>query len=503
MSGAIIINSTPAEVRVALLENNTPVEVYFEKRTEMGVQGKIYKGKVVRVLPGMQAAFVDIGLSRTGFLYVNDALPQVLQQLSDEASEEEKEKAPSRLVPAANISDVLRVGQELLLQVVKEPLGTKGARVTRHITVPGRCLVWMPFSSHVGVSHRITHTEERDRLKKILTQAAPKNGGCVARTAAEGVSEEDLIKEASMLVETWHAIQKDAEGGNTPRLVYSDVDLVLKTTRDLFREHITRIVVDNADDAQRLRSFIGTFSPSHTHCVEYYDKHEPIFDHFGIDVEINRALERQVWLKSGAYIVIDQAEALTAIDVNSGRCVGKKSLEDTVTAINLEAVKEICYQLRLRNIGGIIIVDFIDMALSENHEKVMGALKEALSYDRAKTAIVQMSELGLVEMTRKRTRDSIGHLLTQACPYCRGKGAVQKPDTVSLRIVRDVAKQAGDATRDTFLIYAHPDVTTHLCEGYATTVEHLEQRTGAQLLPVSQNTMHHEEYSITRVPHKH
>jgi ribonuclease G len=285
-------------------------------------------------------------------------------------------------------------------------------------------------------------------------------------------------------------------------MVFADVDLVLRSTRDLFRDNVRRIVVDDAEDAQRLRDFIATFSPEHVHCVEFYDKHEPIFDHFGIEVEIKRALERQVWLKSGGYIVIDQAEALSVIDVNSGRFVGKNNLEETVTQTNLEAVKEICYQLRLRNIGGIIIVDFIDMALPSNHEKVMGALKEALAHDRAKTAVVNMSPLGLVEMTRKRVRESLGHLLTQPCPYCRGKGNIQKPDTIALQVVRDVAKQNTEPNNDTFLVYAHPEVASHLCEGYAKAVEQLEKRTGVQLVPVSQDQFHHEHIQISRVQNK-
>jgi len=512
MGGTLVINSSPTEVRVAYLENGVPVEVYVERQAERGVVGNVYRGRVVRVLPGMQAAFVKIGLERTAFLYVNDALPRAPTP-SEEHGErsvddtgsvpraqttEDEGRRGFRTAPLANIADVLKQGQEIVVQVQKEPLGTKGARLTRHVTIPGRNLVYMPFSDHVGVSRRIEEGDERERLKSILSGVRPEGGGFIVRTAAEGEEGAGLEREASLLTQMWRDIEKKGAAGATPRMIFADLDLVLRSTRDLFTDDLERVHLDSEEDCERVREFVGSFSPGGEERIEFYDDPEPIFDHFGIEVEIERALERRVWLKSGGYIVIDQAEALTVIDVNSGRFVGKSSLEDTITQINLEAVKEIVYQVRLRNIGGIITIDFIDMASATNREKVLGALQEALRRDKAKTTIVRMSEIGLVEMTRKRVRESLGQTLTHACPYCKGRGFVKSEQTVANELLRAIARTLSRNPAPTVLVNMEPGVADYLYEEETADLERIEQRYVTRIIPVAREGYHREHYEIVR-----
>ena len=517
MADSLIINSTPTEVRVAYLDNGLAVEVHVERRAERGVVGNIYRGRVVRVLPGMQAAFVDVGLERTAFLYVNDALPRApVEMHTDEEgegtsrgdghepsaaknTEEEGAGRGFRSAPLADIADVLKQGQEVVVQVQKEPLGTKGARLTRHVTIPGRNLVYMPFSDHIGVSRRIEDPAERERLRGIVVAVAD-GGGFIVRTAAEGESEERLTREVQLLRQMWQEIVVRGDSGPTPRLIFADLDLVLRATRDLFTDEVEEVVVDTEGDYGRIRDFVGSFWPGGETRVKLYDAPEPLFDHFGIEVEIERALERRVWLKSGGYIVIDQAEALTVIDVNSGRFVGKSSLEDTITQINLEAVKETVYQLRLRNIGGIIIIDFIDMVSAANREKVLGALQEALKRDKAKTTIVRMSEIGLVEMTRKRVRDSLGHMLTEACPYCKGRGFVKSQQTVANEILRAIARALSRSPSPTVLVNMEPGIADYLYESETADVEAIEKRCKTRIIPVAREGYHREHYEIVRAP---
>jgi ribonuclease G len=509
MPSSLIVNSSPTEVRVALLEGGLPVEVHVERNSERGVVGNIYRGRVVRVLPGMQAAFVEIGLERTGFLYVNDAVlraPESIEEEGEQSGEpeplaqtaDEQAQRGFRAAPVANIADVVKNGQEILVQVQKEPLGTKGARLTRHITVPGRYLVLMPYAPHIGVSHRIEDQAERERLRAAVAAACPEGAGFIVRTAAEDVAADVLTREASLLVQLWEEIQKKGSTGASPRLVFADLDLALRATRDLFTGEVDRIVVDRDEDFGRIREFVRSFSPGAEARVEMYDKSEPIFDHFGIEVEIERALERRVWLKSGGYIVIDQAEALTVIDVNSGRFVGKSSLEDTITQINLEAVKEIGYQLRLRNVGGIVIIDFIDMSEAENRDKVLGALRETLSHDKVKTTIVRMSEIGLVEMTRKRVRESLGQLLTEPCPYCKARGTVKSEQTVAHEILRAVGRSLATGGAPTVLINMAPGIADFLYANENEQIERLEQTHKTTIIPVARAGYHREHYEIVK-----
>jgi ribonuclease G len=523
MGSSLVINANPSEVRVALLEDRQPVEVYIERTAERGVVGNIYRGRVVRVLPGMQAAFVEVGLDRTAFLYVNDAVlsEQPSSSSSADGADGARDRAGDggddggdrdghgnpdtesagrrrRAQPIAEIADVLREGQDVVVQVQKEPLGTKGARLTRRVTIPGRHLVYMPFADHIGVSHRIDSEEERERLRAALAEVGPPGSGFIVRTAAEGLEADVLRREAAVLVKLWGEIERQGERGPSPRLIFEDLDLVLRTTRDLFSGQVERIVVDDLDHASRIREFVRSFSPEDEARVELYEGSEPIFDHFGVDVEIERALERRVWLKSGGYIVIDEAEALTVIDVNSGRFVGKSSLEETITQINLEAVKETAYQLRLRNIGGIIIIDFIDMAEAHNRQRVLAVLEEALRRDKAKTTIVRMSELGLVEMTRKRVRDSLEHLLTEPCPYCKGRGTVKSEQTVANEVLRAIRRSLARGHAPRVLVNVDPSVADHLYENQGWYIEALERDYATSIIPVAREGYHREKYRIVK-----
>lgn len=515
MADSLVINSTPTEIRVALLENGSPTEVYIERQAERGVVGNIYRGRVVRVLPGMQAAFVDIGLERTAFLYVNDALPRPLPEPDPEHDPDHEEgghdghpreegsgsshshgRRGFRTQSTINIADVVVQGQDIVVQVQKEPIGTKGARITRHVTLPGRFLVFMPFSDHIGVSHRVESAEERERLRTCLEEVQPLDCGFIARTAAEGIDTEILQREAKVLNQMWLDIGRKAATGPCPRLLFADLDLVLRATRELFSDDIDRVIVDTEDDHKRVREFVATISPGREQRVQHHNTPQPVFDHYGIEVEIERALERRVWLKSGGYIVIDQAEALTVVDVNSGRFVGKSNLEDTITQINLEAVKEVAYQLRLRNIGGIVIIDFIDMAQAANRDKVLSALEEALSRDKAKTTIVRMSEIGLVEMTRKRVRESLGHMLTEPCPYCQGRSFIKSEQTVANEILRAITRSLSTAPAATILVNMQPDVASYLYAGEGGEVERIETVYQTKIIPVAREGYHREHYEI-------
>ncbi len=509
MQSSLVVNRSPSELRVALLESGHLTEIYVERSSERGVVGNIYRGRVVRVLPGMQAAFVDIGLERTGFLYVDDALLEVPERDETGGDAETPENGGAgqnverthggfRSAPTVDIATVLTQGQEIVVQVQKDPLGTKGARLTRRITIPGRHLVHMPFSRHVGVSRRIESEEERERLRTLLAPSTAAGGGYIVRTAAEGIDGDKLEREATMLRQIWEDLERRATSGKTPRLVLADLDLGLRTVRDLFSDDVERVVVDTPHDHQRIREFVASFAPEAAGRIELYAGPEPIFDHFGIEVELERALERRVWLKSGGYIVIDEAEALTAIDVNSGRFVGQSSLEDTITQINLEAVKEVAFQLRLRNIGGIVIIDFIDMTEAQNREKVLGAIEEALKHDKAKTTVVRMSEIGLVEMTRKRVRESLRQVLTETCPYCKGRSFIKSEQTVANEILRSLVRALAGSPSPRVLVNMEPTIADCLYAAQTAEVERIEARFGTQVIPVAREGYHREHFEIVQ-----
>jgi ribonuclease G len=468
----IIINSAPFETRVALLEQRRLTEIFIERARDRGVAGNIYKGRVTRVLPGMQAAFVDIGLEKAAFLHGSD----FYAELGDEFLTEEgptpieistaaestaaEPKAASRRVP---IEERLKKGQEILVQVAKQPIGSKGARVTSLISLPGRHLVFTPSSNHIGVSRRIENENERARLKEIVELERPPEGGFIIRTACEGLSKREIQGDIRFLLKLWSRVLHKSERVSAPTLLHYDMDLVLRTVRDLFTTDTQRLVVDSSRDHQRILDFLDTVMPRLKSRVELYEEPEPIGDHFGIESQIAKALERKVWLKSGGYIVIDHTEALTVIDVNTGRFVGKKTQEETVLQTNLEAAKVIVEQLRLRNIGGLIVIDFIDMEDRDSQREVFEALSEGLKKDKARSKLLRISELGLIEMTRKRTRESLIQLLCAPCPACGGRGEVKSTETVAYEVLRRIQREAAlnpGVTQIT--VQAHPSVAQFL-----------------------------------------
>jgi ribonuclease G len=499
MAKELVINTTSHETRVALLENGHIAELYIERSRERGIVGNIYLGKVIRVLPGMQAAFVDIGLEKAAFLYVADvtdemeAVEQYVEGSRQHAKPEEGEEERHPLPP---IEELLQEGQELLVQIAKEPIGTKGARITSHISLPGRHLVYMPTVDHVGISRRIVSEEEKTRLREIVEAIRPEETGFIVRTAAEGKSEEDLRADMEFLGELWRNVVKNRENRHAPCLIHSDLDVTSKVLRDTLTEDVGRIVVDERGEYDKIVRFIETFMPKLTYDIELYQDPEPIFDAFGLEVEIARALGRKVWLKSGGYIIIEQTEALTAVDVNTGRFVGKHNLEDTILKTNLEAVKEIAFQLRLRNIGGLIIIDFIDMEKEVHREKVHAALEDALKNDKSKTNILKISELGLVEMTRKRVRESIGRTLCEPCPYCEGKGYVKSRTTTVYEIFRELQREIRQIPGYRLTLQVHPDVAALLYDEERPGIEELERCHEKQISIIVRPNFHLEQFEI-------
>lgn len=506
MSNELIINATNYETRVALLENGVVSELLIERSRDLGILGNIYKGRVVKILPGMQAAFVDIGLERTAFLYVTDVREGVeeyeaMMKEGDEGIEFESEFGSVRFSQASSvpIEDLLKEGQEVLVQVSKEPLGTKGARITSHISLAGRHLVFTPTVDHVGVSRRIESEKERKRLKDLVMGMRPPGTGFIVRTVSEGKSEEELKSDMAYLTKLWENIQKRRETVSAPSMIHSELNLTLRVIRDMFSADISRLVIDSGEEYEKAMEFVNTFMPKLAEFVELYDGEEPIFDAYGIELEISRALGRRVWLKSGGYIIIDQTEALTAIDVNTGRYTGKKKLEDTVLKTNLEAVKEVAYQLRLRNMGGIIIIDFIDMDRPANRDKVYNALQEALKKDKARTNILRISEFGLIEMTRKRVRESLNQLLCEPCPYCDGRGRVKSKNTVCYEIFRAVRREFMDLPGDKIMIAVNPEIADLLYDEESLGIEELEESLGKKVIIKARNTFHQEQYEITGI----
>lgn len=664
------MNVTPGETRIARLEGGVLSELMIERDNDVQVAGNIYLGKITRVLPGMQAAFVDIGLEKAAFLYVADIVPDLFDDLGDEDDEddetetenqdsksnsknhngrnnrrgsskryeskrsqnsrdndksevktseetkennevhsksntdssstgenianqeedqnqdkntkknkepesqkaesaqevsettpskaedkkseketsdasteknlsskenknsEENEKLSSeeqessnkngssrpkyqraekrynngarkkrfnnrrRRAPLPKIEDVVKEGQEIVVQIAKEPIRTKGARITSHVSLPGRYLVYMPTVSHVGVSRRIGSYEERKRLKEILYRNKPSSGGFIARTNAIGATEEKLVEDMENLKATWQKIYDKKEKSSPPSLIHADMDIVLRAVRDNFSVDIDRLVLDSEEDYNRVIEFVDKNMPELKSRVELYDKNTPIFDVYGIETEINRALAKKVWLKSGGYIIIDTSEALTAIDVNTGRFVGKQNFDETITTTNLEAVDEITYQLKLRSIGGIIIIDFIDMNRYSHRMKVYHALKDALRKDKVKTTISKISDLGLIEMTRKRTRDSLTQELSETCPHCHGTGFVKTPITVAFEIFREIRRVHEGISSRSLLVTTHPRVAKIFFNEGRERLDLLEKRIGKRIAIETNDTYHLEHFEI-------
>ena len=481
MSDELLINVTPTETRVALIENGTVNELFVERAAKRGLVGNIYKAKVVRVLPGMQAAFVDIGLSRTAFLHINDMVWP-------------------RNQPTPNVFELLQPGQILTVQVMKDMLGTKGARLSTDLSIPSRYLVMMPYGHHTGVSQRIESEEERDRLRSIIERIQAEHklpGSVIVRTAAEGIAEEAIAQDMAYLAKLWEFIQRKQKSIVVPSLVFEELPLPQRIIRDLANEDTVKIQVDSREVFQKLQEFVDEFVPTMHDRLKHYPGECPIFDLYNVENDIQKALQTRVALKSGGYLMIDQTEAMTTIDVNRGSYVGGRSLEDTVFKTNMEATQVIVRQLRLRNLGGIIIIDFIDMQEAQHRDEVLKQFEEVLEKDHAKTKITQVSELGLVEMTRKRTRESLEHLLCESCPTCQGRGYVKTAETICYEIFREILRYSRDfKSQIGFTVVAHPQVVDRLLTVEATAVSDLEHFVKRVIKFQVENLYTQEQYDI-------
>ena len=434
-----------------MLENKELTEIYIERHSSERITGNIYKGRVENVLQGMQAAFVDIGLDKNSFLYVNDALPNAYYDEDDEYEDQSKLKG-------YHIDELLKEGQEIMVQVMKEPIDTKGARVTTHITLPGRYLVLMPTVEYIGISRRIENDEERERLKKIAEELKPKGMGLIIRTAAEDCTSEDMKSDVNFLLKLWDNIKQKHRMYSAPRVIHKDINIIYRTVRDVFTKDIDRLVINSKEHYEKVKEMIGIMSSHLKNKVEYYNKDYDIFEYYQVEPQIVKVINRKVWLKCGGYIVIDQTEALTSIDVNTGKFVGTKDLKDTVLKTNIEAAREIAKQLRLRDIGGIIIIDFIDMKDKEHEATILEALKNALKRDRTRTNVLGMTQLSLVEMTRKKVRQRIENVLLAPCPYCKGEGRILSSETVIKKIEKEVKDIFFNTNPLGVYVEIHPDV---------------------------------------------
>ncbi len=486
MREELLINVTPRETRVAVVENGVLQEIYIERASRRGLVGNIYKGRVCRVLPGMQAAFLEVGLERTAFLHERD-----IRADGDDG-------AAQQMAGNGSISTLLREGQSVLVQVIKDPIGSKGARLSTHISIPARNLVFMPGSDHIGISQRITDEEEAARLRELVQRCASDfpRGGYIVRTAAEGVGEDEIQADMVFLHRLWSAIQERNESEPAGSLVHEDMPLTMRIMRDLAGVELEKIRIDSRETFQKVQRFAEKFIPELAPRIEYYPGERPIFDLYGVEDEIQRALERKVELKSGGYLIIDQTEAMTTIDVNTGAFVGHRNLEETIFRTNLEATQAIARQLRLRNLGGIIIIDFIDMDSVVHRAQVLQALEKVLERDHARTSITEVSDLGLVEMTRKRTRESLEHVLCEECPACSGRGSIKTAETVCYEIFREIMRAARQFDAQRFMVLASQQVVDLLLEEESTSVADLESFIGKPVLFQAESLYTQEQFDV-------
>lgn len=519
MSNQLCVNITPYETRVALLENSRVVEFFVERERERGLVGNIYLGRVQRVLPGMQAAFINIGFSKSAFLYVGDALPadpprdeidpdgeSVVPFGDDEVVFESGERGELRVggtrhprkrkKPNKKIEEILQVGQKILVQISKDPIGTKGPRVTCNISVPGRYVVLMPDYPYVGISRKIADDKERERLKKLFGNWMVAQDGFVVRTIAQGMTDEALQADVKVLQALWKKVQEKYAAGKEPKLLLAELDVVLKCARDRVKDNLEKIIIDDKQTADRTAEFLGMFDEALVQRVQHYVGEVPLFEKYGIETEIDRAMGRKVWLRSGGYLVIDQAEALTAIDVNTGKFVGRRNLEETILKTNLEAVNEVAYQLRLRNIGGMVIVDFIDMDIEADRTRVLGALIDALKKDKARCNVIKISELGLVEMTRQRTRESLERHLCEPCFYCDGKGRLKSRRTITYEIFRVIGEKASQFSEPNLVIQCHPEVADMLQGEERDMLKELSESSRKQIAIRPRGSFHQEQFDV-------
>jgi len=486
MTSELIINVTFNETRIAFLENGVLVEFFVEQKNGHSMVGSIYKGKAARIVPGMDAAFIDIGLEKSAFLYVGDII-------LDRMMYEEFDDSDFRIDRNERIEGVLEDGQELIVQVSREPIGQKGTRVTSKITLPGRLLVLMPATDHVGVSRRIEQEEERKRLAALLKEICPSGYGVIARTASEGKGAEELKADLNFLIRIWESIQEKSKSARAPSILHQELGIIFRVIRDLHSHNLKKIVVDDEFVYKKVADFLKEYLPEEGCEVEHFDEKDPIFEAYRIEIEIAKLLHKKIWLKSGGYIVLDYTEALTVIDVNTGRYLGKKDLEDTILRTNLEAVKEIAYQVRLRNIGGIIVIDFIDMERKESRDLVFQTLVETLKKDRIKTFAYPISEIGVVQLTRKRTRHNIVSLMTETCPNCDGAGYIKSRYTVCYEVLRELKSSCRKDEGKTFNIHLSPEVAGLLYEEEKSSLEHIETAYKTKV-----NIIANPEYSIDK-----
>ncbi len=504
----LVVNADGPEIRVGVMEDGVLAEYFVEPKRGRGIVGNIYQGRVTRVLPGMQAAFVDLGPSveRAAFLYVADILgaddERRLFADQDADTDDAPEGTAARLARSrarANrkIEDLIKVDQQLLVQVVKEPIGPKGPRITGYLSLPGRYSVFMPAVHRVGVSRRIASVAERRRLRKLVNEAKGPTGGFIVRTAAEGAADQEVRDDVEFVTRLWHEIQRRQKATKGTGLVYADLDLVLRTIRDLLRESTKEILIDDEEQYDRACKFTQAFLPRAVERIKQYSGRQPLFDHYGIEAELRTAVKRRVELKSGGSLVIDHGEALTAIDVNTGSFVGRKNLEETVTKNNLEACREVARQLRLRNIGGIIVIDFVDMGKESNRKKVWDEFHKALAVDRSYCNVTKISELGLVEMTRKRTRESLLQLLTEACPACDGAGVIKSASTVANEILREVRRLGSRIEADTIEIECAPNIASLLNQHERGFIDDLEKKFHKRIAIKPMQSFQQDKYQVS------
>ncbi|HXO22923.1 MAG TPA: Rne/Rng family ribonuclease [Thermoanaerobaculia bacterium] len=502
MTTKMLVESDPHQTRIAVLEDDRLTEIFVERHRHRGLVGNVYKGRVTRVLPGMQAAFVDIGLDRDAFLYVSDVAADVesIDELEiDEPRPEEPVSVPSHSGTAPSIGDLLKQGQEIIVQVVKDPLPSKGARISTHVTLPGRYLVLLPSVRHFGVSRRIEDDAERERLLSLLGELSVAGGGLIVRTVGEGKGREAFETDLAYLSRLWEKIRLRAGKVSAPTLLHQDLDLALRVVRDLLSQEFSVLWVDGEETYERIVEFLDQVQPTLVGKVRLFRQGSTLFEQFGIEDQIEAALKSKVWLKSGGYIVINPTEALVAIDVNTGRFVGQSNLEDTVLHTNLEAVSEIVRQIRLRDLGGIIVIDLIDMVEQAHREEVFSSLESEIRKDRAKTKVLNISEFGLVEITRKRSRANLERLLTQPCPYCSGRGRIKSIATICLNLRKELLRLRGRAGQSELLLRVHPEVARALQQEERAILEELERSLGVSILLQSDPELHHERFDVLEV----
>ena len=513
MNRELIVNVTDHETRVALVEDGVLTEIFIERDDETNITGNIYKGIVQRVLPGMQAAFVDINLEQAAFLYVDDVIGKRISEEETDTSDEDigfEEYSEGTLKdnPTSiqktfkksdlKIEDLITEGQEIMVQVVKSPIGSKGPRISSHISLPGRNLVLMPTVNHIGISRRIDDKVERTRLKNNILKLRKSNYGYILRTVSEGIAEDKLFKEMELLDNSWQSIKESYKTAAAPTLLHKDLTVTLRLIRDLLAQSANKIIIDSYSGYKSILTFIDSIIPEIKIDVEYFNKKsELIFDHYHIENDIIRALKKKVWLKSGGYLIIEQTEALVSIDVNTGRYIGKQDFEETVLKINLEAVEEIAYQVRLRNLGGIIIIDFIDMESSENKEKVYNALKDALRKDKSKTSVLPMSEMGLIQMTRKRVTKSLLKMMCEPCFYCDGNGLLLSKKTTCYEIFKEILREENDMIGNTINIRVNPQIADLLNGKEKNLIFIIGNRIDKKIEIIPDNQLHLEEFKIT------